>query len=67
MSKHEVVHIEIPASNAKEAGQFYADLFGWNVQTDEKIGQRHLLLRCLASGLLCQQRSIVLRFHLPYP
>ncbi len=29
MSTHEIVHIEIPANNGKEASQFYTDAFGW--------------------------------------
>jgi predicted enzyme related to lactoylglutathione lyase len=32
MSKRNVVHIEIPATHVKDAGKFYADLFGWQMQ-----------------------------------
>ncbi len=32
MSKHPVVHIDIPASDPKAASKFYADAFGWNIQ-----------------------------------
>ena len=33
MSKRNVVHVEIPAENAEAAGKFYADLFGWKIQS----------------------------------
>ncbi|MDP1714391.1 MAG: VOC family protein [Anaerolineales bacterium] len=33
MSKRNVVHIEIPAANVEGAGKFYADLFGWKIQS----------------------------------
>ena len=32
MSNHKFVHIEIPASDPKAAGKFYADLFGWKIE-----------------------------------
>lgn len=32
MAKHEIVHIEIPVKDPKAGSQFYADLFGWNLQ-----------------------------------
>ena len=31
MSKHSIVHIEIPTINAEESGKFYAELFGWKI------------------------------------
>jgi predicted enzyme related to lactoylglutathione lyase len=31
MSKHNIVHIEIPAVNAEESGKFYSQLFGWKI------------------------------------
>ncbi len=31
MSKHNIVHIEIPTLNAEESGQFYSKLFGWKI------------------------------------
>ena len=31
MSKRNVVHVEIPAADAKAAGTFYQDLFGWKI------------------------------------
>jgi len=30
---HPIVHIEIPASDLKEASKFYADVFGWQIDT----------------------------------
>ena len=33
MSKRNVVHIEIPASNVPGAAQFYEKLFGWKMET----------------------------------
>lgn len=32
MSKHPIVHVEISANDREAAGQFYTDLFGWDVQ-----------------------------------
>src|SRR5688572_23664458 len=32
MSKRNVVHIEIPAANVKDAGSFYESLFGWKME-----------------------------------
>ena len=32
MPKRNVVHIEIPAADVAKAGQFYKDLFGWEIQ-----------------------------------
>jgi predicted enzyme related to lactoylglutathione lyase len=37
MSKHPVVHIEIPAVDAKTAGKFYSDVFGWNITHDDVL------------------------------
>jgi predicted enzyme related to lactoylglutathione lyase len=37
MSKRNIVHIEIPAVDVKGTGKFYADLFGWKLQHDEKM------------------------------
>jgi uncharacterized protein len=32
MGKHNIVHVELPASDPKEAAKFYSDLFGWNTE-----------------------------------
>lgn len=37
MVKRNIVHIEIPTSDAAESGKFYADLFGWDIQTDTNL------------------------------
>jgi predicted enzyme related to lactoylglutathione lyase len=37
MTKRNIVHIEIPTSNAKESADFYQKLFGWNIIRDEKF------------------------------
>ena len=34
MAAHPIVHVEFPASDPKAASKFYADLFGWKIQTD---------------------------------
>jgi len=34
VSNHSIVHIEIPAKKAGEAGKFYGDLFGWKIEAD---------------------------------
>lgn len=31
MSDHPIVHVEIPAADVKAASQFYADVFGWQI------------------------------------
>ena len=31
MSKRNIVHVEIPAVNTNEAGEFYRELFGWKI------------------------------------
>lgn len=31
MTKHNIVHIEIPSRNHEEAGKFYGELFGWKM------------------------------------
>jgi len=39
MSARKIVHIEIPASKGKaaDAGKFYGDVFGWDIQHDEAM------------------------------
>ena len=37
MTKHNIVHIEIPAANVAKAAEFYNKLFGWQVTVDEKF------------------------------
>jgi len=32
MSKRNIVHVEIPATNVEGAGKFYQELFGWKLQ-----------------------------------
>lgn len=34
MSAHPIVHIEFSANDPKAASAFYADAFGWQIQTD---------------------------------
>jgi len=36
VASHPVVHIELPASDPKAAGAFYADVFGWSITTDQQ-------------------------------
>ncbi|MEW6030216.1 MAG: VOC family protein [Chloroflexota bacterium] len=33
MSKRNVVHVEIPAANVEAAARFYAELFGWKIES----------------------------------
>jgi uncharacterized protein len=33
VADHPIVHVEIPASDLKEAGKFYADVFGWQIDS----------------------------------
>lgn len=37
MSKHSIVHIEIPSKDPKKNSKFYADLFGWEISTFEEL------------------------------
>lgn len=34
MSKHPIVHIEIPGNDPKADSKFYAEVFGWKTETD---------------------------------
>ncbi|HLF36445.1 MAG TPA: VOC family protein [Anaerolineales bacterium] len=38
MAKHPIVHLELSAKEPKAAGEFYERLFGWKIETDEKLG-----------------------------
>ncbi len=40
MSKHNIVHVEIPGNNPSETGKFYSDLFGW--KTEEVPGMDYI-------------------------
>lgn len=37
MSKHQVVHIEIPSKDPKKNSQFYKDLFDWEISMFEEL------------------------------
>ena len=37
MTKRNIVHIEIPATDGKTSGAFYEKLFGWHITTDEAM------------------------------
>ena len=37
MSKRNVVHVEIPAENPEALGNFYRDLFGWEIQHSPEL------------------------------
>ena len=37
MIKRNIVHIEIPTTNAKGSGEFYSNLFGWHIEHDEAM------------------------------
>jgi uncharacterized protein len=37
MTMRKIVHIEIPAAKSADAGKFYGDLFGWDIQHDEAM------------------------------
>ena len=45
MAKHSIVHVEIPASDPKEAAQFYSDLFGWNTGASQTGGGEYWSFR----------------------
>ncbi len=34
MASHPIVHIEIPAISTSAAGEFYGQVFGWNIHAD---------------------------------
>ncbi len=37
MSAYPIVHIELSAKNLSEADKFYADVFGWKIEVDERF------------------------------
>lgn len=37
MTKRNFVHVEIPATDGKAAGEFYEKLFGWHITHDEQF------------------------------
>jgi predicted enzyme related to lactoylglutathione lyase len=37
MTKRNIVHVEIPASDGKAAGAFYEKLFGWHIVHDDQF------------------------------
>lgn len=37
MSKHPVVHFEIPSNDPKKNSKFYEDLFGWKISMFEEL------------------------------
>ena len=37
MSKHQIVHVEFSAKDQGEAGEFYSDLFGWDIDYVEEM------------------------------
>ncbi len=36
MASHPIVHIEIPAISTSAAGEFYGQVFGWQIQADNE-------------------------------
>lgn len=38
MGKQKIVHIELATQSSEKAAKFYADVFGWETQTDEALG-----------------------------
>ena len=45
MAKHSIVHVEIPASDPKEAAKFYSDLFGWNTEAAQTGAGEYWMFR----------------------
>jgi predicted enzyme related to lactoylglutathione lyase len=37
MTKRNIVHIEIPATDSKASAEFYEKLFGWHMEQDEEL------------------------------
>lgn len=37
MTKHAIVHIELPTADVKASQAFYVSLFGWRIETDERF------------------------------
>ena len=37
MTKHTIVHVELPVADAKASQAFYSDLFGWEFKPDERF------------------------------
>ncbi len=38
MANHPICHVEIPAADPATASQFYADLFGWKIESVPEMG-----------------------------
>jgi uncharacterized protein len=38
MAKHAIVHVELPSVDLTQSGQFYAELFGWDIQPMPEFG-----------------------------
>ncbi|MEL6405858.1 MAG: VOC family protein [Chloroflexota bacterium] len=38
MGKQKIVHVELATESSEKAAKFYADVFGWEIQTDEALG-----------------------------
>lgn len=37
MTKRNIVHIEIPTTDARKSAEFYGKLFGWQIITDDQM------------------------------
>jgi uncharacterized protein len=37
MSSHPIVHIEVASSNPDATGNFYKEVFGWKIETDDQF------------------------------
>ena len=45
MGKHSIAHVEIPASDPKEAAKFYTDLFGWETGSAQTAAGEYWMFR----------------------
>lgn len=45
MGKHNIVHVELPASDPKEAAQFYSELFDWKTVASQSPGGEYWQFR----------------------
>lgn len=57
MSHHVITHVDLPAHNTQAAGQFYADLFGWETFRNEEFDYQMFRITPAAGGGFSQTKA----------
>ena len=50
MSAHNIVHVEIPSTDAKVNAKFYGDAFGWKLEHDPNVDYWEFMPAALPGG-----------------